>query len=117
MACLVGDLAWHFLAIHADKTLAQFPLSVLQCITNIPSDLLNELADRIRDLLVHTTVFRRGIGACETRTAELLLDGFETLVEVVTVISSTGVAGVVGVVHVDEEDGGWGWWMAGACWW
>ena len=49
------------------------------------------------------------------RTAELLLGGFKTLVEVVTVIGSTGVAGVVGIVHVDEEDGGWDWWMGLCC--
>lgn len=77
---LVGEFAWHFLA----------------------SDFLNEFADSIRDLLVHATVFLHGIRACETRTSELLLDGLETLVKVVTVISTTGVAGVVVVIH-DEE--------------
>ena len=80
---------------------------------NIPSDFLNELANGIRDLLIHTTVLLRGIGACETLTAELLLDGLETLVEIVTVISTTSVAGIVGIVH-DEEGEAWGWLTTGA---
>ena len=97
--------------LYTDNTLVRYP-SVLQCIRDIPSNLLNKLANSIRNLLVHTTVLLHGIGACETRTAELLLGGLETLVEVVTVISTTGVAGIVGIVH-DEEGEAWDWWNVG----
>ena len=92
-----------FLQTH--NTSVYYTRTILSNESNIPRDLLNDLTNSIRDLLIHGTILLRRIWALETRAAELLLHSLETFVEVVTVVGSADI--VVGVVIHDEEGEDW----------
>ena len=61
---------------------------------DLPSHLLNHLADEIRDFLIHAAVLVR---VREALAAEFLLDGVEAFVEVVAVVGAASVGRGSGV--------------------